>query len=94
MNKEQTIEVPVQREIYKEMSELNDRIEILSEKFNRTLTDRLQPVINKPKSGLVRQVRPDETLCSSEFGQRLQTMRNKLENLCDNIDDLVDILEV
>jgi hypothetical protein len=94
MNKEQTIGGLVQREIHKEMSELNDRIELLSEKFNQTLTDRLQYIINKSTAGLVREARPEEALCSSEIGQRLQTMRNKLENLCDNIDDLVDILEI
>lgn len=94
MNKEQTIEVPVQREIHKQMSELSERIDILCTKFHQTLINRLQPVINTSKANMVRENRPDETLCSSELGQGLQTMRNKLENLCDNIDDLVDILEV
>ena len=94
MNKEQTIEGVTQREIHKEMSELSERIDILCTKFHQTLTDRLQPVINKSKANMVRPNRADETLCSSELGQSLQTMRNKLENLCDNVDDLVDILEV
>lgn len=94
MNKEKIIDGLDQREIHKEMSELNDRIEILCTKFHQTLTNRLQPLINKSKANIVRENRPDEVCCSSELGQGLQTFRSKLENLCDNIDDLVDILEV
>jgi len=94
MNRGQTIEGIAQREIHKQMSELSERIDILCTKFHTTLTDRLQPVINKSKANIVRENRPDEPCCSSELGQGLQTFRNKLESLCDRIDDLVEILEV
>jgi len=83
-----------QLEISREMSKLEHIIETLNHRIANTLTKKLQPVINKPKADMVKADNREETLCSSELGQGLQTMRNKLESLCERIDDLVDILEI